>query len=161
MRLKENTIHRKLVRTVLLISGAVLLLAGSTILTYEFLTFRETTAQQAATLGKIIAANSTAALAFDNRDDAKEILSALKAEQSVAAAGLYNKEGKLFSHYPPELPDSDFAAMPREDGFRFEHSSLIGVQPVTQGDKRLGTPYLKSDLAASYGRFVFYACGIM
>ena len=86
MPLTGNTIQRKLVRIVLLISGAVLLLTGTTILTYEFLTFRKTTVQQASTLGKIIATNSTAALAFDNPDDAKEILSALKAEQSVAAA---------------------------------------------------------------------------
>jgi PAS domain S-box-containing protein len=158
---KENTIQRKLVRIVLLISGAVLLSACATILTYEFLTFRQTTVEQASTLGKIIATNSTAALAFDNPDDAKEILSALKAEQSVAGAGLYNKEGKLFSHYPPELRDSDFPAKPQEDGYRFEGSNLIGVQPVTQGDKRLGTLYLKWDLKAIYGRFVFYGASII
>lgn len=161
MRPRENTIQGKLVRIVLLISAAVLLLAGTTILSYEFLTFRETTVQQASTLGKIIATNSTAALAFDNPDDAKEILSALKAEPSVAGAGLYDKEGKLFSHYPPELSDSEFPAMPEGDGFRFDHSNLAGFQPVTQGNKRLGTLYLKWDLAAPYRRFVFYGGGII
>ena len=70
MPVKRNTIHRKLVNIVLLISGGVLLLACTTILTYEFLTFRQTTVEQASTLGRIIAANTTAALAFDNPADA-------------------------------------------------------------------------------------------
>src|SRR3989442_15002708 len=106
MKLKENTIQRKLVRIVLLISGVVLLLASTTILTYEFLTFRQTTIQQASTLGQIIAANSTAALAFDNPADAAEILSAVKAAQPIVGAALYTKEGKLFSHYPAALAET-------------------------------------------------------
>src|SRR5207245_4312742 len=92
MSVKRNPIQRRLVNLILLISGAVLLLACTTILTYEFLTSRQTTVEQASTLGKIIATNSTAALAFDNPTDANEILSALKAERSVVGAGLYNKE---------------------------------------------------------------------
>src|SRR6266478_3130793 len=112
MKLKENTIQRKLVRIVLLISGVVLLSASTTILTYEFLTFRQTTIQQASTLGQVIAANSTAALAFDNPGDAAEVLSAVKAEPAIVAAGLYDKEGKLFSHYPPSFSVTDFPQTP-------------------------------------------------
>ena len=162
MKLKENTIQRKLVRIVLLISGVVLLSASTTILTYEFLTFRQTTIQQASTLGQIIAANSTAALAFDNSGDATEILSAVKAEQAIVGAGLYNKEGKLFSHYPPNVPRSDFPATPKEDGYRFVASNLFGFQPVIQGqNNRLGTLYLKWDLKAVYQRFLFYGASII
>ena len=95
MTLKGNTIQRKLVKTVLLISGAVLLLASTTILSYEFVTFRQTTLQQAATIGEIIAANSTAALAFENPDDAKEILSALKAELPTALKVRFTRPGVL------------------------------------------------------------------
>ena len=57
---------------VLLTSGAVLLLTTASLFAYEFLTFRQASRQQLDTLGKAIAANSTAALAFDNRDDAEE-----------------------------------------------------------------------------------------
>src|SRR5256885_596746 len=107
MALKENTIQRKLVRAVLLISGAVLLSTCTTILIYEFLTFRQTTIQQASILGQIIASNSTAALAFASAEDATEILSALKAEQPIVGACLYTKDGKVFSHYPPGAPETD------------------------------------------------------
>ncbi len=161
MSVKRNTIQRRLVNLVLLISGAVLLLACTTILTYEFLTSRQTTVEQASILAKIIATNSTAALAFDNPTDANEILSALKAERSVVGAGLYNKEGKLFSHYPSNVPEGDFPATPQKDGYHFEASNLVGIQPVTLGQKRLGTLYLKWDLKAVYGRFLFYGGSIV
>src|SRR5688572_7483078 len=98
MSRRGDMIQRKLVRVVLLISGGGLLLACTIILTYEFVTFRETTIQQASTLGQIIAANSTAALAFENFADATEILAGLKAEQLIVGAALYDNEGKLFSH---------------------------------------------------------------
>src|SRR2546423_1188791 len=112
MPVYENTIQRKLVKIVLLVSGAVLLLASTAILSYEFVSFRRTTVDEASVLGKIVATNSTAALAFDNPGDANEILSALKAEQSVVAAGLYSKEGKIFSQYPQDLAATEFPAMP-------------------------------------------------
>src|SRR5437773_9277871 len=154
MRLKGNTIQQKLVRIVLLISGSVLLLACTTILAYEFVTFRQTTIQQASTLGQIIATNSTAALAFDNSDDATEVLSAVKAEEHIVAAGVYDASGKLFSQYPPSLPETNFPSMPQLDGYRFADSNLLGFQPVVQGKRRLGTLYIKWDLKAVYGRFL-------
>ena len=74
---------------ILLTSGVVLLLACGTFLTYELLTFRQTMVRNLSTLAQVIAANSTAALAFDNHDDAKEVLSALAAERHIVRpAGL-------------------------------------------------------------------------
>ena len=42
------------------------------------------------------------------------------------------------------------------DGHRFTAAALAAFQPVTQGGKRLGTLYLKSDLGAMYERFSLY-----
>src|SRR4030095_2118615 len=129
MLLKDTPIQRKLMTILLLTSGAALLLTCTAFFAYEFLTFRQSTAQQLSTLGEIIAANSTAALAFDNQDDAKEILSALRVERHIVAACVYDKTGKPFAKYPEELaaalPDA-----PEKDGYRFEQSHLAGCQPV-------------------------------
>src|SRR4029077_2447250 len=113
------------------------------------------------TLGRIVATNSTAALAFDNPADANEILSAFKAEPSVVAAGLYSKQRKLFSHYPQELPATAFPAIPESDGYRFDGSNLVGVQSVVQGGQRLGTLYVRWDLKVAYARFLFYGASII
>ena len=56
-------IRRQLIQMVLFTSGAVLLLTVTCLFAYDFLTFRQTSQRQLDTLGRAIAANSTAALA--------------------------------------------------------------------------------------------------
>jgi signal transduction histidine kinase len=74
------------------------------------------------------------------------------------AASLYDTNGKLFAKYPAELPADAFPVAPEQDGYRFEHSHLVGVQPVVQrNNKRLGTLYLKSGLGAMYERLRLYS----
>jgi PAS domain S-box-containing protein len=157
MPFRNTPMRRKLMTMILLTSGAVLAVTCAAFFAYEFLTFRQATIRELSTLGKIIAANSTAALAFHNQDDADELLATLRAERHVVAACLYDKEGKLFSKYPSSLPVDAFPAMPAKEGYRFEHSHLAGFEPVVQGDnKQLGTLFLKSDLEAMYERFRLY-----
>jgi signal transduction histidine kinase len=156
MSLKNKPIKQKLMAVILLTSGAVLLLTCAAFFIHEFLTFRQSTTRNLSVLAKVIAANSTAALAFANQDDAQEVLAALKAEKDIVAASLYDRDGKLFSRYPAELPPEAFPAVPQSDGYRFESSSLMAFQPVHQGGKRLGTLYLKSDMGAIYERLRLY-----
>src|SRR5882672_12117581 len=130
MAFKNTPIKRKLTALFLLTSGAVVLLTCAAYFAYEYLTFRQTTLGQLSTLGQVIAANSTAAVAFGNERDAREILAALKAERHIVAAGLFDKQGKLFSRYPADLPVYAFPAAPGRDGYRFEDSHLVGFQLV-------------------------------
>ncbi|MGH7956399.1 MAG: PAS domain-containing protein, partial [Opitutaceae bacterium] len=144
MRIQDVPIRRKLMLIILIISLAVMLLMGGAFFVYEFLTFRKTTVRQLTTLGEILAANSTAALAFRNESDAGEILSALKAERHIVAAALYDRDGRLFSRYPDGLPDAAFPAAPGEPGFALVGTHVTGFQPVVQVEP-LGTLYLKFD----------------
>ena len=157
MLFTDLPIQQKLMRVIFLISGVVLLVTCVTFFAYEYYTFRQTTVEKLSTLGKIISSNSTAALAFENHDDAKEILTALKAEPHIVAACLYDKDGNLFAQYPANHDVAAFPVKPGEtEGFRFIHSHLEGFQPVLQVKTRLGTLYLKSDLGAMYERFQLY-----
>ena len=157
MHFRDIPIKRKLTALFLLTSGAVLFLTCAAYFAYEFVTFRQTTRGQLLTLGQIVAANSTAALAFGNERDAGEILAALKAERHIVSAGLYDRKGKLFSRYPATLSADALPAAPDTDGYRFEESYLVGVEPVAEHNKRLGTLYLKSDMGAMYERFRLYS----
>jgi len=99
--------------------------------------------------GSILATNSTASLAFANDADARELLSALRADPHIVAAALYDRNGRLFATYPGDLPGGALPAAPGPDGYRFQRGNLIGFQPVAEaGGQRLGTLYLASDLAA-------------
>lgn len=149
-------LQKRLMAIMLLTSGAVLVLTCAGFLTYEFLTFRKNTVRQLSTVAAIIADNSTAVLAFDDRQGAKEILSALKAEPHIVAAALYGTDGRLFSTYPDDRPAARFPQAPGEEGFRFGPAMLSGFLPVIQGDSRLGTLYVHSDLKAVTARFRLY-----
>jgi signal transduction histidine kinase/HAMP domain-containing protein len=158
MKLQNTPIRRKLMMILMITSGVVLLLTCGAFFGYELLTFKDRTFQSLATLGEVIASNSTASLAFDNEADAAEVLSALKARPQIVAAALYDRNGKLFARYPATLPLDSLRASPDSDGFRDEHSQLIGYLPVVQGDNyRLGTLYLSSTKQATYDRLIRYA----
>src|SRR5687768_12396440 len=125
MSLKDQPIKRKLTLIILLTCGVVVALTCAAFMACEVLSFRRTMTQNLTTLGQVIAANATAALAFENQEDAHEVLAALRAERQIVAASLYDKDGKLFSHYPANLAADAFPSGPRNDGYRFEHSHLI------------------------------------
>lgn len=155
---RDTPIRRKLMTMILVTSGVVLLLTCAAFVGYELLTYRRTAVQQLATLGEIIATESTGAVAFENQRDATDILAALKAERHVVAACLYDKQGEVFARYPVGAPDDAFPPAPESDGYRFVAGHLVGFTPLVQvkGSDRLGTLYLSSDMEAMYERLRLY-----
>ncbi len=156
MALRDLPIQKKLMRALLLTSSAVLGVTFAAYFAYEFFTFRHTMVRQLSTLGKAIASNSTAALAFYNSEDAQEILSAVRADPHIIAVALYDDKGELFSHYPADINPAEFPPYNGESGYRFKDSNLLGYEPVIQGERRLGTLFLRSDMGAIYERLVLY-----
>jgi uncharacterized membrane protein affecting hemolysin expression len=134
----KTSIRRTLIVMILVTSATVLVLTSVALITYDFLAFRQTLVRNVATLGEVIATNSTAALAFDNHDDAQEILKALKAERHIVAAGLYGADGALFATYPRALPPQALPSTLAKDGYYFERSALIALQPRAGGHETLG-----------------------
>ncbi|MDB6168347.1 MAG: aphA [Verrucomicrobia bacterium] len=148
MRLKDQPIRRKLMIIILLTSLVVMVVMRLAFFTYEYITFRQSTVRELSILGEVIASNSTAALAFENTDDAAEILAAVKAEAHITAAALYDKDGRIFSRFPTTLPIGQLPSAPGAVGSRFIEGNLIVVQPVVQSTKRLGSLYLRFDADA-------------
>src|SRR5207249_5225494 len=109
--------------------------------------FRRSLVRALDTRAHILATNATAALAFQNSDDGRQILSTLKTDPSMVAAALYDQQGELFATYTetigPVVP-----AKPDVPGHRFEKAALVLTLPVTQERRWLGTLYLRSDLRA-------------
>jgi signal transduction histidine kinase len=156
MDFNNMPVQRKLMTIILIVSGAVSLLACATLGVYDYWTFRLITRQTLTTLGQVIATNSNAALAFQNQDDAREILNALKAERHIEAAALYDAQGRLFAKYPASSPDDSFPASPGPDGYRFGSAHLIGFEPVVIDGRRLGALFIESDMEALYARLRVY-----
>jgi signal transduction histidine kinase len=147
--MRDWPIKRKLTAILLLISGLVLLLTSAAFVTYEVVTFRQTMQSHLATRARILAANSTAALAFANEADATEILGALKYDPHMVAAALYDRNGRVLATYPAAATTDLVPPAPQPDGYRFEGGRFLGFTPVAQrGNQRLGTLYIASDTKA-------------
>jgi uncharacterized membrane protein affecting hemolysin expression len=97
MSSKQTTIARKLMRAIMGTSIAVLVLTCAVFVIYEYVTFRKTVVRGLIVRAEIIAANSTAALAFEDETDAREVLSALANDPHMVAACIYDKDGRVFA----------------------------------------------------------------
>jgi signal transduction histidine kinase len=161
MHLADMPIRRKLTVAILATSIVVMALMSGAFVTYEVVSIRRTIVRQVTTLGKIVATNSTAALAFENQDDATEILSALSAEKNIAAACLYDRNGHLFAKYPASLGAEAFPAAPGPAGPDFSYARLLVFQPVVQGEnKQLGTLYIDFDTGAIIADWLRLSVGV-
>jgi signal transduction histidine kinase/ActR/RegA family two-component response regulator len=154
--LRNVPIKRKLMVVILLTSGFAILLMGSALITYELVTFRSALTNNIEVLAQIIGSNSTAALAFDDRQNANEILRALAAENQITAAAIYDRNGRVFASFPESITPTQLPQVPGPDGHRFNRFQLVMVQPIFQEGARLGTIYLHADLGQMYRRLTVY-----
>ena len=146
MKAPQTTIQRKLVLAIMLTSTTALVLTGTVLIAREASSLRQLVEREVSTRAGILAANSTAALAFRNPDDAIQVLDALRTDPSVIAAALYDESGRLFATYPSNVPPS---ALPRAFGgaaHRVEGANLVIRQQVLEGTRLLGSLYIKTDL---------------
>jgi signal transduction histidine kinase/DNA-binding NarL/FixJ family response regulator len=154
--LRDLPIKRKLMVVILLTSSFALLLMGSALIVYERVTFRSALAVNMNVLAQIVGSNSTAALAFDDPKNAREILGGLSAENQIKGAVIYDRNGRIFASFPDGVPLDQFPARPGPDGHKFDRSELVMFEPIFQQGTRLGTIYLQADLGAMYSRFRVY-----
>jgi PAS domain S-box-containing protein len=156
MPLRHLPIQRKLVGFIFATSLTVLMGSLLFLFWYETVSFERSTREGLATTGNIIAANSSAALIFDDPKVATEILGGLRSEPEISAAALYDKKGSLYAVYQSALDHSAIAPHPQSDGSTFSLQNLVMFQPVLEGNSRVGTLYIKSDLGGMYRRLGVY-----
>jgi signal transduction histidine kinase len=156
MPFRNAPIRKKLLQLILLINGIVLLVACIAFFVYEYYIFRKGTIEKLTTIALITAANSTAALAFENTEDAAEILHTLNMEPHIVSACIYNTKGNIFSKYAKDSTYLNFPANPQPGLYHFRNSFLEGSEPIMLEGKQLGILYLKSDLGAMYERLRLY-----
>ncbi|HKU16829.1 MAG TPA: ATP-binding protein [Steroidobacteraceae bacterium] len=140
----------------LLTSAAAIVLTCSALILYELITSRDESLEQVATLARVVSANSTAALAFRDEQDAQEVLSTLRTEPSIVAAALYDADGRLFAGYTAARvrEQGSYPQALQADGYRFNVGRLEGFEPVRERpERRLGTLYIQADTSALYARF--------
>ncbi|HEY4248507.1 MAG TPA: PAS domain S-box protein [Lacunisphaera sp.] len=150
-------VQRKMGIAMLATSTIALVLACGVFLEVEYAGYKRSIVHNVMTLAQISADNSTAAIAFVDKNGAKQNLEALHAEPQIITATLYDASGQLFARYssrPDEILPENPSAPP---GVRFENGYVIAVQPVVEGSRRLGTLYLQATMEQIYARMQTYS----
>ena len=102
MRMLRNVpLKRKLTIVTMVTSGVVLLLACVVIAAGEVAKARNAMLTEVMTLAQMIGDNSAAALTFGDPESAEQTLRSLGADEHIAAAFIYDLEGKPFAGYQP------------------------------------------------------------
>jgi signal transduction histidine kinase/CheY-like chemotaxis protein len=151
--------------------GAVVAVSG-TLLAYEEITFRADMRNDLGVLAEISGTNSTAALSFNDRQAAGELLSGLRAKRHIESAILYSADGAVFAAYHRDH-GGDHGGDPaasgpspalRRDGSWFEQDQLVLFKQVLLRGQPIGAIYLASDLGelnARIKRFGWIVLGFL
>ncbi|HVU18284.1 MAG TPA: PAS domain S-box protein [Candidatus Didemnitutus sp.] len=159
--LDDVPVQRKLGFAMMLTTTVALLAACAVFLAAEYLSYRRNLVHTVATLAHISAENSTAAIAFSDRASARQILEALRAEPQITAATLYDAQGRLFARFLLR-PDEEVNLGPAAPiGTRIVHGSVIVVEPVIEGNRRLGLLHLQASMSQIYERMGTYALVVL
>ncbi|TAK57825.1 MAG: HAMP domain-containing protein [Bacteroidetes bacterium] len=145
-RFRDSRIQRKLNIVILAVSSISILLTCAGFAAYEMLTYRQRLVDDLMSKSEIIGATSTAALAFNNNEDATEILSSLSMSPRILTGAIYTNDEKLFASFVREPAIDSPPSLPPSDGFNFALDRLRVSMPVKLNNARIGTVILESNL---------------
>jgi two-component system, sensor histidine kinase and response regulator len=151
-------------RLIVVYAAAVALLVASVLyMSEEVLSLRRSLAQHLVTLATTVGANTTAALAFADRADARNVLGSLRSDPNIRAVTLYDAAGNLFV----DLPLSGEYVSPKKrlrewrihdavndkQTIRFGALTRAHIQvPVLLEGDRVGTLHVDADLTQLYAQ---------
>jgi signal transduction histidine kinase len=157
--LRNVPIRRKLMLIALLTTGGTLLLAGSALILFSVLRFRDEMVADITSLADVVARNSTAVLSFLDPGAGTDTLRSLSARKPIVAAALYDSQGKFFAHYQ-QLKGAKFPVRPGPDKAVFIDGGLVVFHPIILKGERIGTVYLRSDLSELTARIKVQALAV-
>jgi signal transduction histidine kinase/ActR/RegA family two-component response regulator len=152
---RRQPIRRKVALLIGAAAVLALLLAGGTMVLYEYTTYRPRAIRDAETQAELIKVNSVAALQFNDREAAAENLATLRTRPEILSATLFDTGGAVQARYaPPGSPP-----VPRElrPGVRFLPGRLVLVDPIVVDSQPVGWLSLQYAMPPLWQRLPQYA----
>ena len=148
IQFRNLSVKHKLRLVVMATVTVALLCACAAVLAYDRIAARDSMQNDLQTMAQMLAANSTAALSFDDSKVASELLSTLSAKRPIVSAAILGGSGSPLATYRrASAPPSTMPAI-KADSAWFEPQRLVLFKTVTLDGSKLGTVYLESDLEA-------------
>lgn len=146
--LHDRPIRQKIMLVIMLISGAVLLIAFAALFYFQAYTLRQQLAHELAVVGEITAHNCSDAVMFKDEAAAAEILSGLKTMPQIVGARLALTNGQRLAFFGAARDEAEITSVRANGAFQINGNRIILAQPVLLNGKREGTLFLLADLHA-------------
>jgi signal transduction histidine kinase len=157
---RHYSIAKKLRWMNILVSGAALLLACTSFIAYDRVSFRQSTVYNLSIQAQIAGSNTVSALLFDDSVSAENTLSALQASPNIISAGILTLDGRPFAAYSRNR-DTRVPALPpiptgQTETYRFGSGDVLLVRSIVFKGKPTGIVYIRSDLEKLNARLWLY-----
>ncbi len=145
-------IATKLTAIVMAVSGTVILLASLTLVLVDREAARNALVHEVTSLATMIAANSTAAISFDDRTAAYDTLATVANHPDVLGAATFNRAGLTFvrfatgSELPPKVLPPSLDS--KEHSYAFDATGLHLNHPIQYNGEWLGSVYIHTSVGS-------------
>jgi two-component system sensor histidine kinase/response regulator len=159
LNFERSSLNKKLTIISFLSTGTALLFVFVAFTVTSVLNHRKDEGMQLSSFAGVVGTNSVDALMFNDRTQAQNTLSALKAKDEIATAVLFDRNGKLFAQYmppgraepAPSAPvmsvDEDALAIANREGSTFWSTRMRLYRPVTGSNNyQIGIVMIETDL---------------
>jgi len=141
--LKNLPIKQKILALNLLTSAMLLIATSVTFLVGEYISKRESLLESSTTLVNVLSINSTAAVMFNDKDAAQEVLLALAVDPKVISAQIYLNDMTLFAHYSNPTVNKNVTPLPNTKQDKIVMSGKVqSIMENKQTTKELQKDYL-------------------
>ena len=152
---KHTSIRARLIAVIMKVTALTLLIALCTFGLFDAMGFRRQMALDLTASAEIVAANSAAAMIFNDTLAAQETLSSLGDREHILTACLKTPDGQTFAEYVnPTATDPLLHAPENEKGHGFAKGRLFVHQPIQLDGEHLGTVYLEASQRPLYARLL-------
>ena len=145
---RNSSIQKKLAVVIFFTSLLGLSITGVAFEIYERANFRSSLVSDLTAKAETLVLNTAAALTFNDRQSAQELLEAHGVERNIVAVCLYGKSGSVFAEYRRDAigPGCQMTAPPAE-GAQFNRESVTFSRSISLDGEKAGTIAFTSDFS--------------
>lgn len=163
MTFNNLSIKHKIEAIILVTAAAVLLLSISLLIAVEIGSARDEAQSRFRTLATIIGANSSAALIFNDKEAARQVLSTLNSQNDILQAVVFDSNNNLFATYPEVNSSNENISHEKTPGDSFIFDNIVIDQPITFNNETIGRISIKGNMSRAQTIFtkqIFLALSI-
>jgi signal transduction histidine kinase/DNA-binding response OmpR family regulator len=156
-KFSDASIHRKLFLVIFSTSILGLAIACLAFEIFERSSYRASMVSGLKSDADTLGLGTAAALMFNDRKSAAELLGTIRAERYIVIATLYDKKGEVFAEYRRAGLDPSFKSpLWKEEGATFGSEELTLSKKIMQGGESIGSIVIVSDLSELHGKMASY-----